>query len=296
MTGQAARLEADRRLVDAALRRFLPVAGSVPLTVRRAMAYSLFPGGKRLRPILTISACRALGGRVADALPAAAAIEMIHTYSLIHDDLPALDNDDLRRGRATSHRVFGEAMAILAGDALLTHAFEVAAAWPIGKHHALRKVEAIALLSRAAGVSGMIGGQVMDLEAEGRPCTQERLLRIHRGKTGALIAAAVQIGGIVAGAGRSERRALRVFGEHVGLAFQIVDDILDREGRVDRLGKTPGKDARARKATFPGLLGIETSRRRARDSVRRAQRALSPLGRRARALHDLARFIVERGN
>src|SRR5437879_1608808 len=159
------RLRRDRRLVDAALRRFLPARFEVPLTVRRAMAYSLFPGGKRLRPILAITACRALGGRVSDVLPAAAAIEMIHTYSLIHDDLPALDNDDLRRGRATSHRVFGEAMAILAGDALLTHAFEIAASRPEGHGLAARKMQSIGLLARAAGVTGMIGGQVMDLEA-----------------------------------------------------------------------------------------------------------------------------------
>src|SRR5437867_2450397 len=254
------RLQRDRRRVDAALRRFLPAAGSVPPTVRRAMAYSLLPGGKRLRPILSMAACRALGGRLSDVLPAAAAVEMIHTYSLIHDDLPALDNDDLRRGRATSHRVFGEAMAILAGDALLTHAFQIAATHPDGPRLAGRKVRAIRLLSRAAGVTGMIGGQVMDLEAEGRPYSYTTLLRIHRDKTGALISASAQIGGIMAGAGASALRALRVYGDGVGLAFQIVDDILDLEGDPDRLGKTVGKDPRARKATFPALLGIAESR------------------------------------
>src|SRR2546426_6887451 len=288
------RLRRDRRLVEAALRRSLPAAGSVPLTVRRAMAYSLFPGGKRLRPILAITACRALGGRVADVLPAAAAIEMIHTYSLIHDDLPALDNDDLRRGRATSHRVFGEAMAILAGDALLTHAFQIAASYPGGLRLAGRKVRAIRLLSRAAGVTGMIGGQVMDLEAEGRPYSYGTLLRIHRDKTGALISAAVQIGGIMAGGSHADVRSLRAFGDSVGLAFQIIDDILDREGTTHRLGKTVGKDPRARKATFPALLGIAESRRRAEEAVERAGRALGRFGRRGRPLSALARFIVER--
>src|SRR6266850_4972344 len=282
-----ARMQRDRRLVDAALRRFLPSRVEVPLTVRRAMVYSLFPGGKRLRPILAITACRALGGRVSDVLPVAAAIEMIHTYSLIHDDLPALDNDDLRRGRATSHRVFGEAMAILAGDALLTHAFQVAATHPGGTGLARRKMRSIGLLARAAGVGGMIGGQVMDLEAEGRPYSHATLLKIHRGKTGALISAAVEIGGIMAGGGSGELRALRGYGDAVGLAFQIVDDVLDREGDPERLGKTIGKDARSRKATFPALLGVDGSRRRAEEAVGRAERALSSLGRRGRPLRLL---------
>jgi len=289
-------MQRDRRLVDAALRRFLPSRVEVPLTVRRAMVYSLFPGGKRLRPILAITACRALGGRVSDVLPVAAAIEMIHTYSLIHDDLPALDNDDLRRGRATSHRVFGEAMAILAGDALLNHAFEIAATHPGGPGLAARKMRSIGLLARAAGVTGMIGGQVMDLEAEGRPYSYGTLLKIHRGKTGALISAAAQIGGIIAGVGRRELRALRAYGDAVGLAFQIVDDILDREGDPERLGKTLGKDARSRKATFPALLGVEGSRRRAEEAIGRAERALLHFGTRGRALGVLARFIVHRAN
>src|SRR5207245_4287458 len=187
-------LAAEWRRVDAALRRYLPAPGKVTPTVRRAMVSSLFPGGKRIRSILAIASCRAAEGRVEDVLPLAAAIEMIHTYSLIHDDLPALDDDDLRRGRATSHRMFGEAMAILAGDALLTHAFEVAAIHPGALRCAARKVRAIGLLARAAGVTGMIGGQVMDLEAEGRRCSLATLIRIHRGKTGALIRAEVVIG------------------------------------------------------------------------------------------------------
>jgi len=284
----------DNRLADRALRRHLPRPGSVPPTVRRAMLYSLFPGGKRLRPVLAIAACRALGGRIADVLPAAAAIEMIHTYSLIHDDLPALDDDDLRRGRATSHRVFGEAMAILAGDALLTHAFEVAAAHPVGPAGATRRLRAIALLARAAGVTGMIGGQVMDLETEGRPYGYARLRRIHRGKTGALISASVQIGGILAGGTRRRVAALRRYGDRIGLAFQIVDDILDREGTTQVLGKAAGKDAAARKATFPGLLGVPASRRLAQRAVDEAIRAIAPLGARGVELESIARFIVTR--
>ncbi len=284
----------DSRLADRALRRYLPRPGSVPPTVRRAMLYSLFPGGKRLRPVLAIAACRALGGRLADVLPAAAAIEMIHTYSLIHDDLPALDDDDLRRGRATSHRVFGEAMAILAGDALLTHAFEVAATHPRGAASAPRRLRAITLLARAAGVTGMIGGQVMDLEAEGRPYGAARLRRIHRGKTGALISASVQIGGVLAGAMPRRIAALRRYGDRIGLAFQIVDDILDREGTTRSLGKAAGKDAAARKATFPGLLGVQASRRLAESAIDQAIRAIAPLGRRGAELEAIARFVVTR--
>jgi geranylgeranyl diphosphate synthase type II len=258
------------------------------------MLYSLFPGGKRLRPILALAACRALGGRAADVLPLACALEMIHTYSLIHDDLPALDNDDLRRGRATSHRVFGEAMAILAGDALLTHAFQVAAGAPRGAGATGSTARAIATLARAAGVGGMIGGQVMDLEAEGRRVSFATLTRIHRGKTGALVSAAVQIGGIVAGARPAQLRALRRYGDGIGLAFQIVDDILDREGTTARLGKTTGKDARARKATYPGLLGVPASRRRAERAVGQATAAIAPLGPRAKRLREIARFILDR--
>ncbi len=287
-------LEAQRRVVDATLRRHLPRAGTVPTTVRRAMAYSLFPGGKRLRPILAIVACKALGGRVSDVLPCAAAIEMIHTYSLIHDDLPALDNDDLRRGRDTSHRVFGEAMAILAGDALLTHAFEVAAGDFRDPSLAARTIRAVSLLAQAAGVSGMIGGQVMDLEAEGRRYSLGSLTRIHRGKTGALISASTQIGGVMAGGPPAHLRALRRYGDAIGLAFQIVDDILDLEGSSERLGKTAGKDERARKATFPALLGLAASRRRAEAAAREATDAIAPLGARGRRLAEIAGFIVTR--
>lgn len=287
-------LAIERQRVNTALRRYLPRPGVLPATVRRAMVYSLFPGGKRLRPILAIVACRALGGRLQDVLPAAAGIEMLHTYSLIHDDLPALDNDDLRRGRAASHRVFGEAMAILAGDALLTYAFEVMASRPRTTRLTARRLRALSLLARAAGVSGMIGGQVMDLETEGRRYSYRTLERIHRGKTGALISASVQIGGILAGGTDPEMAALRRYGDGVGLAFQIVDDILDQAGCSKRLGKTSGKDLAARKATFPALLGAAGSRERAEQATRRALDALRPLGPRADTLVAVARFIARR--
>ena len=287
-------LAVERRLVDAALKRFMPTPGAVPATVRRAMAYSLFPGGKRLRPILAITACRALRGRVSDVLPSAAAIEMIHTYSLIHDDLPALDDDDLRRGRATSHKVFGEATAILAGDALLTHALEMMATHPRGSRIVARKLCALETLAHAAGVSGMIGGQVMDLESEGKSYTYRTLNRIHTRKTGALISAAVQIGGIVGGARPDQIRMLKRYGDGIGLAFQVIDDILDLEGHPDRLGKSTGKDVRARKATYPALLGVAKSRQHAERAVARACAALAPLGRRGAPLTDIARYVVRR--
>ena len=289
----ASRTQRDRRLVDATLRRFLPRPGSVPVTVRRAMAYSLFPGGKRLRPILAIAACRALGGRVADVLPAGAAIEMIHTYSLIHDDLPALDNDDLRRGRATSHRVFGEAMAILAGDALLTLAFRVLSTLP-GSTPDVRSA-LVAELSDAAGtVDGMIGGQVADLEAVSNPPNAEMLEYIHRSKTAALFRAAVSMAAIAERAEPATLARLAKFGQTAGLAFQIADDILDVESSTEALGKTAGKDAAQKKATYPALYGVERSRQLASEWIAEAKAMLDPFGERASVLRELADRLVFR--
>jgi geranylgeranyl pyrophosphate synthase len=227
---------------------------------------------------------------------AACALEYIHTYSLVHDDLPAMDDDDLRRGRPTNHKVFGEAMAILAGDALLTHAFEVMATAKGTARDPKRRLLAMAAVARAAGVSGMIAGQVRDLEAEGRPFSHATLLRIHRGKTGALMRAALEAGAILGGGSPADVRALGRYGEGIGLAFQIVDDVLDLEGSAEGLGKTAGKDRRDRKATFPALLGVAASRRRAAAASRQAVKALSRFGARARRLEDLARFIVERAH
>jgi geranylgeranyl diphosphate synthase type II len=258
------------------------------------MRYSLFAGGKRFRPILAREACRAVGGRDAWVLPACCALEMIHTYSLIHDDLPAMDDDVLRRGAPTLHVAFDEATAILAGDALHTLAFQILAEKPPGRRFDARRARVLSLVARAAGVEGMVGGQVRDLEAEGRRIGREALARIHRGKTGALIAAAAVGGGILGGGSPAQIAALETYGRAVGLAFQIVDDLLDEVGTRTGLGKSPGKDRAVRKATYPSIWGIERSRAIARRSVDRARRALAPFGPRAAALARLAGFVLSR--
>jgi geranylgeranyl diphosphate synthase type II len=288
---------ADRgRRVDEALERLAPSEQQYPETIHRAMRYSLFAGGKRIRPVLCIAAAETVAGersedsaRIAEC---AVTLELVHTYSLIHDDLPSLDNDDFRRGKPTCHKVFGEAMAILAGDALLTLSFRVLAQLKVADE---RRVALVAELSTAAGtVEGMIGGQVADLEAEGKPIGEEHLLYIHRAKTGAMIRASVRMGAIYCGAPPAEFEALSLYGEHIGLAFQIVDDILDVEGTPESLGKTPGKDAQQQKATFPALYGVEESRRQAGRHLEAAKAALEPFGDRARRLRELAGRIVDR--
>jgi geranylgeranyl diphosphate synthase type II len=284
------------RCVDEALERLVPPEDEYPQTIHRAMRYSLFAGGKRIRPVLCIAAGEAVAGERPEDLAGieecAATLEMVHTYSLIHDDLPALDNDDFRRGKPTCHRVFGEAMAILAGDALLTQAFRVLSQLRIAEG---RRVALVAELSQAAGtVEGMIGGQVADLEAEGKAVEEKHLHYIHRAKTGAMIRASVRLGAIYCGAPAEEFEALSQYGEHIGLAFQIVDDILDVEGTTESLGKTPGKDARQQKATFPALYGIAESRRQAARHLEAAQAALETFRDRARRLHELAERIVGR--
>ena len=247
------------------------------------MRHSLFAGGKRVRPILFVAAAEALAGESPEAFAPACALELIHTYSLIHDDLPALDNDDFRRGRPTCHKVFGEAMAILAGDALLTRAFQVLA--EDASVPAERRIALVGELARAAGtVEGMIGGQVEDLEAEGEPVTADRLDYIHRSKTGALLRGSVRMGAIWAGAEPDAFAQLDAYGRHVGFAFQIVDDILDVTADSATLGKTAGKDAEQQKATFPALYGLEESRRMAREHYEAALAALEPLGERRLAL------------
>jgi geranylgeranyl diphosphate synthase type II len=286
-------LAQQQKLVDAELDRLLPPEAAPPDTIHRAMRYSLFAGGKRIRPILCLEAARAVADAPPGVVTAACALEFIHTYSLIHDDLPALDNDDYRRGKPTCHKVFGEAMAILAGDGLLTAAFEVLAAAdsiPAG-----RKARMVAELARAAGtVGGMIAGQVADLEGEGQPPTAPLLESIHRAKTGALLRASLRLGAICAGAGARQYEALSCYGEHIGLAFQIVDDILDVEESSEALGKTAGKDAQQHKITFPAVYGIEESRRMAESECRLAHDALAPFGARAGRLHELADLIVRR--
>jgi geranylgeranyl diphosphate synthase type II len=286
-------LEQGQKATDAALERLLPATTQHPTSIHQAMRHSVFAGGKRLRPIL----CMEGGRMVAGSLPAGiedlgAALEMLHTYSLIHDDLPALDNDDLRRGRPTCHKVFGEATAILAGDALQTQAYEVLARLRCQAEARVRIIEEIA---RGTGtIDGMIGGQVVDLEAEHRKPDLKMLEYIHRAKTAALITASVVSGGLYAGADDQTVAKLRSFGQNIGLAFQIVDDVLDLTQTSEQLGKTAGKDMVAEKVTYPALFGIEDSLKRADALADKACTALDSFRERADALKSLARFLVER--
>ena len=286
-------LEQGQALTDAALERLLPPATQRPASIHQAMRHSVFAGGKRLRPIL----CMEAGRMVAGSLPAgieelAAALEMLHTYSLIHDDLPALDNDDLRRGRPTCHKVFGEAIAILAGDALQTQAYEVLSRLRCPAESRMRIIEEIA--HGTGTVEGMIGGQVVDLEAEHAKPDIEMLEYIHRSKTAALIGASVISGGLYAGADHGAVSQLRSFGQSIGLAFQIVDDVLDVTQTSEQLGKTAGKDTAAEKVTYPALFGVDESLSKAEALVESALSSLDGFGSRAEALKSLARFLVER--
>lgn len=283
----------QQALVEAALDRLTPAESIHPVTIHRAMRYSLFAGGKRIRPILCVSAAAAVSPDAPGVLSAACALEMIHTYSLIHDDLPALDNDDFRRGKPTNHKVFGDAMAILAGDSLFTLAMQTLAA--IEGLEDSRVVSLVRELSCASGtVDGMIGGQVTDIEGERQAPTVELLNLIHRAKTGALLRASVRMGGICARADAHQLEALSRYGEHVGLAFQIVDDILDVEESSAGLGKTAGKDAAQGKITFPAVYGLEVSRRMATEQCAAAHEALALFGERAGRLHQIADLIVMR--
>ena len=286
-------LSEQQRLVDAELDRLVPGEDQPPEMLHRAMRYSLFAGGKRIRPILCLEAARTVSDSIGGALTAACSLEMIHTYSLIHDDLPALDNDDYRRGKLTSHKMFGEAMAILTGDALLTLAFEVLAGIEAvsGETRARMSGE----LARAAGtVGGMIAGQVFDLEGEHKAPDPALLESIHRAKTGAMLRASLRMGAISAGASGEAFDALSCYGEHVGLAFQIVDDILDVEETSEALGKTAGKDAQQHKITFPAVYGLERSKEMAEQERVAAHAALEPFGERAARLRELADLIVRR--
>ncbi|MGV8078488.1 MAG: polyprenyl synthetase family protein [Syntrophales bacterium] len=288
-------LEARKELVDSALNRYLPAESPYPPEIYNAMRYSLFAGGKRLRPILCIASAEALGGLLEDILPAACALEMIHTYSLIHDDLPAMDNDDFRRGVPTSHKVFGEGVAVLAGDALLTEAFRL-----LTDPEAIQSVEACRLvrvvheIATAAGAGGMVGGQVVDILSEGRPSDYDTLHYIHSGKTGRMILASLRTGAILADGGEEELQAVSEYGRHIGLAFQIADDILNVEGDPSLLGKGTGSDACRRKVTFPALLGLEESRSMARQSIDAALEGIRRLDGRADPLRWIAHYILER--
>ena len=287
----AAYLEAARLRVEAALDGSLALER--PESLSEAMRYSLLAGGKRLRPILCLAAFELAGGEGDLALPTAVALEMIHTMSLIHDDLPAMDNDDLRRGRLTNHKMFGEANAILAGDALLTRAFEMVALRSPGVS-AERLLQVVGELSLASGAPGLVGGQVVDLESEGKSVDLETLEYIHLHKTGALLRACVISGALVAGADATLQAALHTYARGIGLAFQIIDDILDVTASSDVLGKTAGKDLTADKTTYPKLLGLEESRRRADGLVAEAKAALEPWRDRAAPLLALADYITSR--
>jgi len=286
-------LARQQQLIDRELERLVPPENVPPETIHRAMRYSLFAGGKRVRPVLCLEAARAVTDSPRGIETAACSLEFVHTYSLIHDDLPALDNDDYRRGKLTCHKVFGEAMAILTGDALLTLAFETLSAMDsVGED---RKTRVIVELATAAGtVGGMIGGQVAELEGEGKPPDAQLLETIHRAKTGALLRASVRMGAIYAGADQGQLDAISRYGEHVGLAFQIVDDILDVEQSSESLGKTAGKDAQQKKITFPAVYGLIESRRMAEHERLSAHAALALFGARAGRLRELADLIVQR--
>jgi geranylgeranyl diphosphate synthase type II len=284
--------EEDRLAVDAALGRLLPAETTQPASIHTAMRYSVFAGGKRIRPILCLEAARIFSSDVTPALHPGCALEFIHTYSLIHDDLPALDNDDLRRGKPTCHKKFGEAIAILAGDALLTLAFEVISATPVP---AERRAAILSEIAGAAGtVNGMVGGQVADIEAERKAVDAQMLEYIHRSKTAALFRASVTSGALCAGAGSDDVARLRRFGETIGWAFQVTDDILDVEESSAALGKTAGKDFAQQKATYPGVYGLERSHQIANDLATKAIAELSPYGDRASRLREIAEFLVLR--
>lgn len=279
-------LAQKKKVIDEILDQFLPRPDVYPSAIHQAMRYSVLGSGKRFRPILALTVFEALGGQGEPILPAACALELIHTYSLIHDDLPCMDDDDWRRGKPTLHKAFDEAVAVLAGDALSALAFELLAA--TGRSDVIREV------ARAIGAQGMVGGQVVDIQTEGRPFAAEELEYIHSHKTGALITAASRVGAILAGAGERELVAVTRFGEKVGLAFQIVDDILNLEGEREKMGKRTGTDEAKRKATYPALFGLDRSKRQARRLVEEAKKELDMLGSCAYILKALADFVVQR--
>jgi len=286
-------LQTRQQKIDHALNRYLPKANTKPATLHRAMRYSLFAGGKRLRPILCLAAAEACRGSIDSALPLACALECIHTYSLVHDDLPSMDNDDFRRGRPTCHKVFGEGIAVLAGDALLTIAFEI-----VSRAKAAPRYEVAILLREiavAAGSEKLIAGQVADLEAEGKTVKRDQLQFIHENKTAAILKSSVRLGAMSANADSKKLSAITRFGQRLGLAFQIIDDILDVTQTSEILGKSAGKDVAAKKATYPAVIGLEKSRAEARQLTRQAHNALSIFSSSdAEPLHALANYLLER--
>lgn len=279
--------------VDAAMDGYLPKARRAPQTIHEAMRYVVFAGGKRLRPVLCLAAAEACGGDEAAAMPAACALELMHTYSLVHDDLPAMDDDDLRRGRPTCHKVYGEGMAVLCGDALLTEAFLLLAEVPATKRYGV--ADYTREFAQTGGSQKLIGGQVLDLEGEGKSLTKNQLVKIHEAKTAALLVCSLRLGAMSANATPRQLEALSSFGYHLGLAFQVIDDILDVTQTTEKLGKTAGKDAAVDKSTYPAVIGLEASRKEAARLTRAAMRVLAPLGvKRSQRLREIAAYLLER--
>ena len=290
-------LQKRKERVDSALERVLPKREELTSNLHRAMHHSLFAGGKRIRPILSMASFEAAGGRGERIIPFACALEMIHTYSLIHDDLPAIDNDDFRRGKPTCHKVFGQAIALLAGDGLLTEAFRLMTNRPAKDHSSGDEALVLDLInevSQAAGVLGMVGGQVVDIESEGKAVDLPTVQYIHTHKTGAMILASVRVGAKLGGAKETLLKALTRYGENLGLAFQIADDILNVEGKAALMGKKTGSDLSMRKATYPSVLGVEEAKKRAKKLVDMAVDALEQLGEDADPLREIARFVISR--
>lgn len=285
-------LNAASQAVDRTLDRSLPRANQRPATIHKAMRYSLFAGGKRMRPAVCLAAAEACGGKWSDALPSAAAVECIHTYSLIHDDLPAMDNDDFRRGKPTNHKVFGEGVAVLAGDALLTIAFEILSGSPVSKRYPLK--DQLTELTHTAGSLQLIAGQVADLEGEGKRLSQSDLRFIHERKTSALLCTSARLGGMSVNCSPRQLDALTAFGYNVGLAFQVIDDILDVTQSTEKLGKTAGKDTAAQKATYPAIVGLEKSRKIAQQLTNKAFAALNAFKGKATALEAIADYLLKR--
>jgi geranylgeranyl diphosphate synthase type II len=288
-------LEEKGRLIDACLDRLLPDRETFPSSLHQAMRYCLFAGGKRIRPALAFAAAEAVGGNPDLIVEEACALELIHTFTLIHDDLPSMDNDDFRRGLPSTHKVFGEAMAILAGDALQTEAFKIlACGYTRGMHNAERIVKVMKILAEASGSQGIVGGQVVDLESEGKMIDQQQLTYIHSHKTGSLIAASVIMGGILGGASPEEIELLKRYGESIGHAFQIADDILDVEGSKETLGKNTGSDQKKSKATYPSIIGMDESRKKLKEYYQRALDAIQSFDQQADHLRNIALYIIQR--
>lgn len=280
--------------IEDLLNEYMPKVEGYQKTIFDSMNYSLKAGGKRLRPILTLEACKLVGGNEKDAYPFAVAIEMIHTYSLIHDDLPALDNDDLRRGRKTNHKVYGEAMAILAGDGLLNYAYEIMLRESLSKGEPEKYLKAINEIAKASGIYGMIGGQVVDIESEGKSIDMEKLDFIHMNKTAAIIIGCMRAGAIIGGASEEELENVTKYAKNIGLSFQIVDDILDIVGDEAKLGKKVGSDIDNEKSTYPSLIGFEKSKETANKLIAEAKMSIDYINKDSEFLNNLADYIVDR--